>query len=88
MPAIVIPPGWPGKLPALPKDSYLVTASVERDGELLRFYVDLLDRGSGELVFPDRFDVGIDTLARIADELEARLIPELRSEIGLDQPSK
>jgi hypothetical protein len=86
--AIVIPPGWPGKLPALPKDSYLVTASVERDGELLRFYVDLLDRDSGELVFPDRFDVGIDTLARIADELEARLIPRLRSKIRLVQSSK
>ncbi len=85
--ASVIRLASPGRLPALPKDSYLVTASVERDGEVLRFYIDLLDRGSGELVFHDRFDVGIDTLARIAFELEARLIPELRSKIGLDQPS-
>ena len=62
-------------------------ARVERDGDRLRFYVDLLDRGSGELVFPDRFEVDINTLSRIADELEARLIPELRSIIGLDQRS-
>ena len=37
--------------------------------------------------FPDRFDVDVNTLARIAFELEARLIPELRSKIGIDQPS-
>jgi DNA-binding SARP family transcriptional activator/TolB-like protein len=86
--AIVIPPNWPGKLSSLPKDRYRVTASVERDGEVLRFYIDLFDGGSGELLVPDRFDVGIDALDRIADELEARQIPELRSEIELDQPSK
>ena len=85
--ARVFTPVLPGKLPALLKDSYLVTASVERDGEVLRFYINLLDRGSGELVFPDRFDVDINTLARIAFELEARLIPELRSKIGLDEAS-
>lgn len=85
--ARVFTPASPGKLPALLQDSYLVIARVERDGDRLRFYVDLLDRGSGELVFPDRFEVDINTLARIADELEARLIPELRSIIGLDQRS-
>jgi len=85
--ARVFTPASPGKLPALLQDSYLVIARVERDGDRLRFYVDLLDRGSGELVFPDRFEVDINTLARIADELEARLIPELRSIIGLGQRS-
>jgi DNA-binding SARP family transcriptional activator/TolB-like protein len=77
----------PGELPALLKDSYLLVARVEVSGDTLRFYVDILDRGSGALVFPDRFDVDIDTLARIAFELEARLIPELRSKIRLDQLS-
>ena len=77
----------PGKLPELLKDSYLVTASVQRDGEVLRFYVDLFDRGWEKLIFPNRFDVGIDTLARIADELEAGMIPALRSEVGLDRTS-
>ena len=86
--ARVFTPASPGKLPALLNDSYLVAATVERSGDQLRFYVDLLDHGSGELVFPDRFDVGINALAPIADKLEARLIPELRSRIGLDRPSK
>ncbi len=83
----VIRPASPGRSPALLKDSYLVAASVEREGEKLRFYVDLFDRGSAEPDFRDRFDVDIKALARIADELEARLIPNLESEIELDRPS-
>jgi hypothetical protein len=37
--------------------------------------------------FPDRFEVDVNTIARIAFELEARLMPELQSNIGIDQPS-
>jgi TolB-like protein len=85
--ARVFTPASPGKLPALLKDSYLVVATVERSGDTFRFFVDLLDRGSGELVFPDRFDVETNELMRISFELEARLIPELQSQIRLDQPS-
>jgi DNA-binding SARP family transcriptional activator/TolB-like protein len=83
----VFTPASPGKLPALLKDSYLVSATVESSGDTLRFFVDLFDRGSGELVFPDRFDVETNELMRISFELEARLIPELQSQIRLDQPS-
>jgi DNA-binding SARP family transcriptional activator/TolB-like protein len=86
--ARVFTPALPGKLPALLNDSYLVAATVKSSGDTLRFYVDLLDHGSGELVFPDRFDVDVNTLARIAFELEARLIPELRSKIEIDHPSE
>jgi DNA-binding SARP family transcriptional activator/TolB-like protein len=85
--ASVFAPTSPGKFPAILKDSYLVTASIERDGEVLRFYVDLFDRGGREVLLSDRFDVDIDTLALIDGKLEARLIPALRSKIEGDRPS-
>ncbi|MFQ5567098.1 MAG: bacterial transcriptional activator domain-containing protein, partial [Paracoccaceae bacterium] len=85
--ARLIMPTSPGDVPELLKDSYRVTASVERDGEVLRFYVYLFDRGWKELVFPDRFDVGIDAVASVEGELEARLIPALQSEIERDRAS-
>ncbi len=84
--ASVFAPTSPGKFPAILKDSYLVTASIERDGEVLRFYVDLFDRGGQEVLLSDRFDVDIDTLALIDGKLEARLIPALRSRIEGDRP--
>jgi TolB-like protein len=85
--AIVITPASPGKLPALPKDSYRVEVNVQRVNSELRINVRLFDHGSGELVFHGRPRIGIDTLAPIAEELEAGLIPALQSKIGRDQKS-
>ncbi|MHA1528051.1 MAG: AfsR/SARP family transcriptional regulator [Alphaproteobacteria bacterium] len=85
--SIVITPASPGKLPPLPKNSYLVEAFVQRYGDQLHFDVLLHNRGSGERILHDRFKIGVDGLAQISNELEAGLIPELQSNIGRDRPS-
>jgi len=85
--SIVITPASPGKLPALPNNSYLVGVTVRSGNDFLHFDVLLIDHGSGDIVLIDRFETDVDTLDGIASKLEAKLVPKLRSEIGLDRPS-
>jgi DNA-binding SARP family transcriptional activator len=73
-----------GELPVLLDGSYIVDATVVRAGEKLRIYVEL--RGGGDGATPEhyQYDTGIRSYERLADRLEADLIPALRSRIQLD----
>lgn len=60
---------------------YVVAGSVRRSGEGLRISVQLIDAGSGNHLWADRFDITASTVYRMQDEIVAEIVGTLLSEV-------
>ena len=66
---------------------YLIEGSVQRDGQQLRIAVELVEAGSGKLVWADKFDRKLSEILRVEDEIGDRVTSSLLRQLGATDAS-
>ncbi len=65
---------------------YLLTGSARRAAGRVRINAQLVDAASGEHLWAERFDRGLDDIFAVQDEVTARIVEALLGRLGAQPP--